>query len=246
MAWSPLSGDSFNASESWMSELRKWTKRVVLVGLAAGTVLVAGVYGGGWKATGLLAAATAPSLGAAQSFAVLGGSTVTNTGATTVNGDLGVWPGSAVTGFPPGSVTGGTIHTADAAAQQAQNAVTTAYNSLAGQACDADLTGQDLGGQTLTPGVYCFSSSVQLTGTVTLDAQGSANAVWVFKMGSTLTTASGSSVLVIDGGSPCNVVLAGWQLRNPWHHHDIRRKYPRAYEHHPDDRRRRVRQGVGA
>ena len=182
------------------------THRVVFLGAAA--ALFASVYLGGVAPGRLQAAATAPSLGAAASFAVLGGSTVTNTGATTIHGDLGVWPGSAVTGFPPGTVTG-TIHAADAGAQQAQNAVTTAYNSLAGQACDADLTGQDLGGKTLTSGVYCFSSSAQLTGSLTLDAQGSAGAVWVFKVGSTLTTASSSSVLLINGGSPCNVF---WQV----------------------------------
>ena len=104
---------------------------------------------------------TAPSLGTAASFAVLGGSAVTNTGPTIVSGDLGVSPGTSVTGFPPGS-TGGTEHVADAVALQAQNDVTTAYNNLAGQACDTDLTGMDLGGLTLVPGVYCFSSSAQL------------------------------------------------------------------------------------
>ena len=103
----------------------------------------------------------------------------------------------------------GTIHAADAAALAAQNAVTTAYNSLASQACTQDLTGQDLGGKTLTAGVYCFSSSAQLTGTLTLNAQGNASAVFIFKMGSTLTTASGSSVVLINGGSPCNVF---WQV----------------------------------
>jgi hypothetical protein len=144
---------------------------------------------------------TAPSLGTAASFAVLGGSTVTNTGPTKVNGDLGVSPGSAVTGFPPGTVTGGAIHAADAVALQAQNDVTTAYNNLAGQACTADLTGQDLGGKTLISGVYCFTSSAQLTGTLTLNAQGNAAAVFIFKTVSTLTTASSSSVLVINGGS---------------------------------------------
>ena len=156
-----------------------------------------------------LAAATAPSLGSAQSFAVLGGSTVTNTGPTVVTGDLGVSPGSAVTGFPPGIVTGGSIHAADAVALQAQNGVTTAYNSLAGQPCNSNLTGKDLGGLTLTSGVYCFSSSAPLTGRVTLDAQGSANAVFNFQIGSTLTTASSSSVHVINGGSDCNVY---WQV----------------------------------
>jgi type VI secretion system secreted protein VgrG len=102
-------------------------------------------------------AQTAPTLGSAQSFAVLGGSTVTNTGSSTVGGDLGVSPGSAVTGFPPGTVVSGTIHAADAVAGAAQNSVTTAYNNLAGQPCTQDLTGQDLGGKTLTTGVYCFS-----------------------------------------------------------------------------------------
>lgn len=153
-------------------------------------------------------AQTAPSLGSAQSFAVLGGSTVTNTGPTTITGDLGVSPGSAVTGFPPG-VVAGTIHAADAAALAAQNSAITAYNSLASQACTLDLTGQNLGGMTLTPGVYCFSSSAQLTGTLTLNAQGNAAAVFIFRMGSTLTTASGSLVSVINGGSACNVF---WQV----------------------------------
>src|SRR5690606_29803838 len=122
-------------------------------------------------------------IGTAQGYGVLGGSAVTNTGPTVVNGDLGVSPGASVSGFPPGLVTG-TIHAADAAALQAQNDVTTAYNFLAGQACGATLTG-DLGGRTLTRGVYCLASSAQLTGTLTLDAQGTAGAVFVFQVGST-------------------------------------------------------------
>ena len=145
-----------------------------------------------------------------SSFAVLGGSTVTNTATpTTVNGNLGVSPGSAVTGFPPGIVTGGTIHAADAVAAQAQTDLTTTYNDLANTSCNTDLTGQDLGGKTLTAGVYCFSSSAQLTGTLTLDAQGNPNALFIFKIGSTLTTASASSVLLINGGSSCGVF---WQV----------------------------------
>jgi hypothetical protein len=152
---------------------------------------------------------TAPSLGTAQSFAVLAGSTVTNTGPSVINGDLGVSPGSAVTGFPPGIVTNGAINAANAVALQAQNDVTTAYNNLAGQVCTSDLTGQDLGGMTLTPGVYCFSSSAQLTGTLTLNALGNANSVFIFKIGSTLTTASNSLVSVINGGPACNVF---WQV----------------------------------
>jgi type VI secretion system secreted protein VgrG len=153
--------------------------------------------------------ATAPGLGTATSFAVLGASTVTNTGPTIVTGDLGVSPGSAVTGFPPGLVVGGTIHAADAVAAQAQADATVAYNTLAGLACNTNLTGQDLGGLTLTPGVYCFSSSAQLTGILTLDGQGDPNAVFVFQIGSTLTTASASSVVLINSASACNVF---WQV----------------------------------
>jgi hypothetical protein len=154
-------------------------------------------------------APTAPSLGAAQSFAVLGGSTVTNTGSTVVTGDVGVSPGSAVTGFPAGLVATGTIHSADAASRAAQDGVTLAYNKLVAQACTRDLTGQNLGGQSLTAGVYCYASSAQLTGTLTLNAQGNPHATFIVKIGSTLTTASASSVLVINGGSPANVF---WQV----------------------------------
>jgi hypothetical protein len=154
-------------------------------------------------------AQTAPSLGAAQSFAVLAGSAVTNTGATVVTGNLGVNPGSAVTGFPPGLVVSGTIHAADASALAAQNSAITAYDNLTSQGCTQDLTGQDLGGRTLTAGVYCFAAAAQLTGTLTLDAQGNPNAVFIFKIGSSLTTASSSSVLLLNSASACNVF---WQV----------------------------------
>jgi len=154
--------------------------------------------------------ALAQTLGTATNFAVLAGSAVTSTGSTVVTGDLGIWPNTAssITGFPPGIVIG-TVHAADAVAQQAQSDVTTAYDALAGLACNANLTGLDLGGLTLTPGVYCFSTSAQLTGTLTLNAQGNSAAVFVFQIGSTLTTASGSSVLMSNGGSSCNVF---WQV----------------------------------
>lgn len=157
-------------------------------------------------------AQVAPAWGAAQSFAVLGGSTVTNTGATTITGDLGLSPGSAVTGFPPGVVVLGTINAANAPALAAQNAVTTVYNNLAGQACTQDLTGQNLGGLTLTPGVYCFSAAAQLTGTLTLNAQNNANAVFIFRIGSSLTTASGSSVVIINSASGSTVCNIFWQV----------------------------------
>ena len=148
-------------------------------------------------------AQTAPTLGTAKQFAVLGASTVTNTGPTTVAGDLGVSPGNAVTGFPPGLVTG-TIHAVGAVPAQARLDAITAYNSLASQPCTANLTGTDLGGLTLLPGVYCFDTSAQLTGTLTLNGLGSTNPVFIFKIGSTLTTASNSAVIV-TGGSPCDV-----------------------------------------
>lgn len=160
-------------------------------------------------AGGAAMAAPAPSLGTAQGFAVVAGSAVTNTGPTTLSGDLGVSPGTSVTGFPPGLLLIGAIHAADSVALSAQNAVTVAYNALAGEPCTQDLTGQDLGGLTLTPGVYCFTSSAQLTGNLTLDGQGNPAAVFIFKMGSTLTTASGSSVTLIGNASACNLF---WQV----------------------------------
>ena len=147
---------------------------------------------------------SAPSLGVAASFAALAGTTVTNSGATNVNGDVGVSPGTAITGLTPGMVVG-TIHAGDSVAAQAHTDTVAAYNDLAGQACDTILTGQDLGGLILTPGVYCFASSAQLTGILTLNALGDPNAVFVFQIGSTLTTASNSSVLLINSGNSCNV-----------------------------------------
>lgn len=153
-------------------------------------------------------AVTKPPLGTASSFAVLGGSTVTNTGPTVVNGDLGVSPGSAVTGFPPGIVNGAT-HKADAVALQAQSDVTIAYNNAAGQPCTSVLTGQDLGGKALTSGVYCFSSSAQLTGQLTLDGQGNASSVFIIQIKSKLTTASNASVSLLHGANPCNIF---WQV----------------------------------
>lgn len=156
-----------------------------------------------------LPGAFAPSLGSAQSFAVLASSTATNAGATVIIGDLGVsTTGGSVTGFPPGTITG-TIHAGDVVAAYAQGDVTRAYNALAGQACSVDLTGQNLGGMTLAPGVYCFSSSAQLSGKLVLDAQGNPRAVWVFRIGSTLTTATNASVVVIRGGRAGN---AFWQV----------------------------------
>ena len=143
----------------------------------------------------LSAHANSINLGTAGSFGVLAGSTVTNTGSSVITGNVGVWPGTAVVGFPPGIVIGGTIHAGDAVANNAQTDLTTAYNVAAGMPSTVNLTGQDLGGMVLTPGVYTFDSSAQLTGTLTLDNLGNPNALFVFQIGSTLTTASSSAVI---------------------------------------------------
>jgi hypothetical protein len=147
-------------------------------------------------------------LGAANLFAVLGGTTVTNTGPSSIDGNLGLWSGTSITGFPPGTVTG-TIDATNAFAMQAQMDLTSAYNVAAAQPCGGVLTGQNLGGQTLTAGVYCFASSAQLNGNLILNAQGDANAVFIFQIGSTLTTLSGSNVTIINGGTGNNVF---WQV----------------------------------
>ena len=154
-------------------------------------------------------AQSAPPLGSAQTFAVLGASGVSNTGPTIITGDLGVSPGTAVTGFPPGSLTGGTIHVGDAPATAAQAAAHTAYAGLAAEPCGTNLTGKTLGTSpgavTLSPGVYCFSASAQLTGTLTLNGSG----VYIFQIKSTLTTASKSSVVLTKGATAGNVF---WQV----------------------------------
>lgn len=152
--------------------------------------------------------AAADLLGTAQAFAVLGGSTVTNTGPTMITGDLGVAPGSALTGFPPGTITGA-IHLADGVAAQAQLDAGAAYVTLSTMAVTQTLTGTDLGGLTLTPGVYFFASSAFLTGTLTLDAQGDPDALFVFQVGTAFTAASASSVLSINGADGCNIY---WQI----------------------------------
>ncbi|MEO8484464.1 MAG: ice-binding family protein [Acidobacteriota bacterium] len=154
-------------------------------------------------------AQTAPTLGTAETFAVLAGASVSNAGATTITGNLGVSPGTAVTGFPPGIVTGGTIHAADSVAIDAQSDLTSAYNILAGQACTVDLTGQDLGNRTLTPGVYCLSAGAQLTGALTLNGLGNPNAVFIFQIGTSLTTATNAAVLTSNAARVCNVF---WQV----------------------------------
>jgi hypothetical protein len=156
-------------------------------------------------ASAALAAEPPVGLGTADSFAVLAGQTVTNIGPSAINGDLGVAPGTAVTGLLP---VAGTIHAGDAVATQAQADLTTAYDDAAGRTPPLAVS-PDLGGLTLTPGVYNSASSLGLTGALTLDAQGDPNAVFVFQAASTLITESASHVNLINGAQPCNVF---WQV----------------------------------
>jgi hypothetical protein len=156
---------------------------------------------------GSAGAATVPPLGSAASFAVLAATTVTNTGPTVVNGDLGLSPGTSVTGFPPGSVTGSQDIT-DTAAQTAQTDLTAAYNNAAAQSPTTSGL-SSIANETLTPGVYNAASALGVSGTVTLDGQGDANAVFIFQVGSALTTASGSGIVLINGAQACNVF---WQV----------------------------------
>ena len=175
----------------------------VLVALALPTLAI-----GAMSLAPRAQAAEAPvGLGSVASYSVLGGETVTNTGPSVVAADLGVSPGTAITGFPPG-VYGGALHAADAAAAQAQADLTTAYDAAAGRAATATVSG-DLVGQTLTTGVYRSASTLSLSGTVTLDGQGDPAAVFVFQVGSGLTTATGSNISLINGAQACRVF---WQV----------------------------------
>ncbi len=197
------SGDSLAASRTrraWARRARACanTLRAALVLLASLSTLL--------FASSALGAAAPVGLGTAASFSVLAGSTVTNTGPTTMFGDLGLSPGSSVTGAP--HVLGAT-HVDDAVAIGAKNALTTAYDNAAGRPSNGS-AGTDLAGQVFLPGVRTASSSLLLSsGSVTLDAQGNPNAVFIFQIGSTLITASNTSVQLINGAQACNVF---WQV----------------------------------
>jgi len=160
----------------------------------------------------VMAAEAKVNLGSTETYAVLASSTITSTGNTvisgTVGGDIGLFPGTSITGFPPGTVEGAT-HLTDDAASVAQTDLVTAYNDAASRTPTMDLSGQDLGGMTLTSGVYFFSSSAQLTGTLTLDGQGDPEAVFIFQIGSALTTDSASVVSLTNGARFCRVF---WQV----------------------------------
>jgi hypothetical protein len=171
-----------------------------------GVVVAGGLLAGMLVTNAAVAAPATVGLGTAASYSVLGGSTVTNTGPTTMFGDLGLAPGSSVTGAP--HVLGQT-HVDDAVAIEAKNNLTTAYNAAASRPTEGS-AGTDLAGQTFTPGVRTASSALLLSaGSVVLDAQGDPNAVFIFQIGSTLITGSNTSVQLINGAQACNVF---WQV----------------------------------
>jgi hypothetical protein len=178
------------------ASVKNMRRSVLSVSLAALVTLI-------WPATAL--AATDPGLGGAGAFAVLAGTTVTNTGPSWITGELGVAPGSAVTGFPPG--TSGVQHKGDSVATTAQTNLTAAYTNAAAQPCPGtnNFTGVNLGGKNLVPGVYCQTTAPSLTGTLTLNGSG----VYIFQIGSTLVTASAARVVLIGGAQPCEIF---WQV----------------------------------
>ena len=173
----------------------------------AGTSLANDVV---WSfATSLCNCQSAVALGSASGFAILAGSTVTSTNATTITGNLGVSPGTAVTGFPPGILNGSQFTGVGSAAGQAKADVTTAFNDAAARTCVITVAG-NLGGSTLAPGLYKSTSTLAISsGDLTLDAQGDANAVFIFQMASSLTTTSGRKVILTGGAKAANVY---WQV----------------------------------
>jgi hypothetical protein len=189
--------------------LRKLKVRTIWMSVFLLPILVLGCGDPDKNCCGSVSGPPPVALGTACSFGILGATpNVTNVGPTHVTGDVGISPASSITGFPPGTITGA-FHAGDATAATAQGDLTTAYNNAAGAAGGAALVG-DLGGLTLTPGVYKQSTSELITGNLTLDGGGNANGTWIFQIGSTLTTAAGNShIILINGANAHNVV---WQV----------------------------------
>lgn len=188
--------------------LHRSRQRVLMAGLLAGSMVGAG-------AVGMTPASAAPAsvppsvtLGTAAPFSVLAHTALTNTEVTVLSGDAGVSPSGAVSGFST-VVMPHDPHVNDAVAQQARADLKSAYDDVAGRSSDADLTGKDLGGMTLTPGVRSFSSSAALTGTLTLDAEGHPERYFLFQVGSSLDANVGSTVQLANGAQACHVY---WQV----------------------------------
>ena len=181
--------------------MHRAAKRFATIGITASLVMLL-------LAQTAIAALAPVGLGTAGAFAVLAGETITNTGPTTITGDVGLHPGSAVTGFA--SVTlNGSQHVADGVALQAKNDLVTAYNDAAGRT-PATTVATELGGQSLKAGVYnSTAGTFGVTGTLTLDAEGDSHAVFIFQAASTLITAPASGVSLVNGAQACNVY---WQV----------------------------------
>ncbi|MCJ1363104.1 hypothetical protein MMC16_002210 [Acarospora aff. strigata] len=158
-------------------------------------------------ACGLLLAASANaqavSLGSAVDFGVVAATTITSSGQTVVNGELGLSPGSSIEGFPPGL--SGTVHINDAEAVAAQADIQKAYNQTVALPFTTDLSDTDLGGKTLTAGVYHFETTSTLNGILTLDGGGSSSSVFVFQIGTTFLAATAAQVILTNGAQACNV-----------------------------------------
>jgi hypothetical protein len=191
-----------NQNTARVGGLPRWSGAVLGLGVAAAWVIFSGVG---------VSAATTVNLGRATPFAVLASTSVTNTGATTIYGDLGVYAGTSVTGTPPAIVEPpSTIHAGDPVALGAQNDLTTAYTQAAGEGPPTTV-GSNLGGDNLTAGVYQSSSDGALSVTGTLTLTGNSSSVFIFQTGASygLTTATGSTVILAGGASACNVF---WQI----------------------------------
>ena len=179
-------------------------RRARLAGIALAVTLV-------FAALPTAAQAAPVGLGTVNPFVVLGGTKVTNVGPSVLNGNLGISPGTELEGFGLPAVINGSTHATDEVAAKAQLDLTTAYNTAAEQPVlpANDLSGTDLGGLKLAPGTYRYNAAALMTGPLTLDAEGDPNAEFVFQIGSQLTTESASSVVLVNGASPCNVY---WQV----------------------------------
>jgi len=166
-------------------------------------------YDGNFEPSLATAGHATVELASTSNYVVLAGATVTSTGATRITGDLGLSPGSAVTGFPPGLLTG-TLHIADPSADQAKLDLTIAYNDAAGRTLAPVSLSGNIGGMTLSPGLYKSTSGLEISsGDLTLDARGNGNSVWIFQMASTLTTTSGRKVILSGGAKAANIF---WQV----------------------------------
>ncbi|MFS8130825.1 MAG: ice-binding family protein [Candidatus Dojkabacteria bacterium] len=157
---------------------------------------------------GIVTAATFINLNTADNFSILAGSTITNTGSSVINGDMGLSPGSSITGFPPGTING-TQHVSDATAIQAKTDLDTAYSNASGQTPNTTIA-TELGGTTKGAGIYdSADGTFGITGTLTLDAAGNPDAVFIFKTTTTLITAAASNIVLINAAQSCNIF---WQV----------------------------------